>query len=125
MDKQKAVALYRQAAELGSLSAQCNLGYCFYAGIGTRIDDDEAVKWFRMAAAQDYPRALFLLGRCYEQGRGVKADLNEARRLYQQADAAGFEDAADALKHLDAGKNPGSPKKEKRSGGLLGFLKRK
>ena len=38
-DKAKAVELYREAAEAGDVRAMCNLGYCYYQGIGTEMDE--------------------------------------------------------------------------------------
>ena len=62
MDKAKAVQLYRQAAEQGDARAQCNLGFCYYQGIGIEMDDSQAVVWFQKAAEQNYLRAVMLLG---------------------------------------------------------------
>ena len=79
----------------------CNLGFCYYQGIGVEENDEEAVKWFAKAAERGQPRALFLLGECYEEGNGVKADLNKAKEYYQRAADRGYQSAQKALKRLE------------------------
>ena len=89
-DKAKAVELYREAAEAGDVRAMCNLGYCYYQGIGTEMDDAEAFQWFSKAAEEEYPRAMQLLGECYENGYGVEQDEKKAAELYRLAHEASW-----------------------------------
>ena len=72
------------------MPAQCNLGFCYYQGIGVEEDNDQAFHWFEKAAAQGYPRALQLLGECYENGYGVEQDEAKAAQLYRQAHEQGY-----------------------------------
>ena len=85
MDKQRAAQLYLAAAQKGLATAQCNLGFCYLAGIGVESSPARAIFWLRQSAAQDYPRALDLLGDCYLHGTGVKADPEKAAKLYEKA----------------------------------------
>ena len=139
--KLKATEYYRQAAGNGNVTAMCNLGYCYYTGIGVAEDEAEAVKWFQRAADQGQPRALFLLGECYEEGNGIQANLDKAKELYQKAADKGYQSAKEALQRL-AGQPSGpyayvAPKSdkpappepkakapEKKKGGLFGFFKK-
>ena len=126
----------------------CNLGYCYYTGIGVEENDEEAVKWFRKAAGRGFSRALFLLGECYEEGYGVQADLQKARGYYQQAADKGYKNAQDAIARLSGVPKPSSaytyippapdsptppappvpapqpPKDKPKKGGLFGFFKK-
>ena len=135
-DKLKATEYYRQAADNGNITAICNLGYCYYTGIGVAEDEAEAVKWFQRAADHGQPRALFLLGECYEEGNGVTADLERAKEFYQKAAGKGYQSAKEALQRLSgAGPYTYVPPKadqpepkpkapEKKKGGLFGFFKK-
>ena len=107
----------------------CNLGYCYYEGIGVAKDDGEAVEWFRKAAGRGQPRALFLLGECYEEGNGVRADLERAIEYYRKAAGKGYKSAREALDRLE-GRQPAAPpapqpiKEKPKKGGLFGFFKK-
>ena len=81
----KKTADYIDAALKGDASAQFELGYCYYNGLGTSVDYGEAVKWYRKAAGQNEASAMCNLGLCYELGRGVTKNLDEAVRYYRMA----------------------------------------
>ena len=122
----------------------CNLGYCYYQGIGVAENDDEAVKWFQKAAGRGQPRALFLLGECYEEGHGVQEDLEKALEYYQKAADKGYRSAQEAIDRLKGQPSgaytyvppkgpaptappapvPQSPKAKPKKGGLFGFFKK-
>lgn len=51
-DYQKALALFRNAAEQGNAVAQGDLGLMYLKGLGVSSDPAEAAKWFEAAAAQ-------------------------------------------------------------------------
>ena len=55
---QKAVEIYRRAADLDYDVAQCNLGYCYEMGIGVEVDLNQARHWYSVSAESRYPRAL-------------------------------------------------------------------
>ena len=124
----------------------CNLGYCYYQGIGVAENDDEAVKWFQKAAGRGQPRALFLLGECYEEGHGVQEDLEKALEYYQKAADKGYRSAQEAIDRLKGKVQPSGaytyvppkgpaptappvpvpqpPKEKPQKGGLFGFFKK-
>ncbi len=82
---QKAVQLFRQAAELGHAEAQYALGACCDNGQGTAQNYAEAVQWYRKAAEQGNADAQTALGECYYFGRGVAKDFDEGLRWWQKA----------------------------------------
>ena len=128
-DKQKALKLYRQAADGGYARAQCNLGFFYYKGIAVEENDDEAARWFAAAAKQGYPRAQFLLGECCEHGFGVQQDTAKALELYQKAVDGGYKRAEEALKRMQetapaAVKPKVQETKQKKRRGLFGFFKK-
>ena len=64
-DYDKAMTLYRKAADQGLAAAQNNIGVMYWDGEGVRQDYYEAVRWLRKAAAQgneDAKKTLKSLG---------------------------------------------------------------
>ena len=49
-DREKAVTLYRMAAEKGDSLAEYNLGWCYYEGKGVEQNDRLATEWYRKSA---------------------------------------------------------------------------
>ena len=58
----KAVELYTEAAELGSLKALYNLGNAYHLGEGVQKDMATAVKFWSNAAMQGHVLSRFNLG---------------------------------------------------------------
>lgn len=100
-DSEKAMNLYRNAAELGHVNAQFNMG-CILLD---KEKYSEAKKWFLMAAEQGDIEAEYNLGYIYEKGYGVDVNLEEACRWYKLAADQGDEDAAEALKGIQTNLN--------------------
>ena len=84
-DKEKAVDLYRRAAEMGEVSAQYCLGISYQEGNGVNIDEKEAARWFKEAAENGDASAQEELGECYISGRGVDKDEKEALKWFETA----------------------------------------
>ncbi|KAL5997379.1 hypothetical protein ACLOJK_008309 [Asimina triloba] len=76
-DKEKAIAWYRKAAELGDPAGQCNLGISYLQANPPR--QEEAVQWFHKAALAGHVRAQYNLALSLHQGRGIKRDPPEAQ----------------------------------------------
>ena len=88
-----------QAAELGNVAAQCNLGLMYAQGEGLPCDYAEAEKWLRNAAEQDDPRAQYNLGVLYLNGNGaLKNDSLAVEWLKKSAEQG----------HVEAQKSLGS-----------------
>ena len=84
-------------AEHGVAAAQCDLGQCYFKGLGVPRSYPEAVKWYRKAAAQGVPEAQFVLANCYYVGRGVGQDHAEAMKWYRRAAGHGHPQALSIL----------------------------
>ena len=93
----KAVEYYRQAAEEGHATAQCNLGNCYYNGEGVAKDYKQAVNWYRKAAEQEYAIAQRHLGCCYRDGTGVSQDYFKAVEWFRKATEMGNASAMNSL----------------------------
>lgn len=90
---EEALALFRQAAELGSAHGQYGLGRCHEFGRATPPDAPESVRWYRLAADQGHVRGQFDLAYAYDKGNGVEVDLKEAVKWYAAAAAQGHDNA--------------------------------
>ena len=99
-NRQKAIQLYRIAADRGSALAQCNLGRCYTQ----QQKFADAFPLYRLAAEQGYREAEFNLANCYGDGRGVEKDLDAAEHWYERAAAKGDTDAEYALGLLFMGR---------------------
>ncbi|EPO5170121.1 tetratricopeptide repeat protein, partial [Acinetobacter baumannii] len=95
VDYTKALSLFKQAANLGSNSAQFNLGIMYFKGQGVKQDFTEARKWFERAyqTGENIDAAYTLAGMYYE-GRGGSKDIEKALNLYQFAADHGDQEAA-------------------------------
>ncbi|CAI9092989.1 OLC1v1028383C2 [Oldenlandia corymbosa var. corymbosa] len=87
-DKEKGIALYRKAAELGDPAGQCNLGLSYLQADPPFYN--EALKWLYKASLSGHVRAQYQLALCLHQGRGLPKNLREAARWYQQAAVGGY-----------------------------------
>ncbi|XP_043844989.1 death ligand signal enhancer isoform X2 [Dromiciops gliroides] len=97
-DKQRAVAMLKQAADAGLREAQAYLGVLFTKEAFQ--DERKAVKYLWLAASNGDSQSKYNLGICYEKGLGVQKNLGEAMRYYQQSAALGNEPAQKRLKLL-------------------------
>jgi hypothetical protein len=77
-DPNKAIDLYLKAANQGYAKAQCQLGYMYTDGTGTRKDYGQAVYWLRQAADQDDLGGQAALAAMYKNGHGVKQSDEDA-----------------------------------------------
>lgn len=89
-DPDRAVQMWRRAAEAGYLPAQATLGLCLLHGLrGVKMDGAEGVKWAEAAIAQGDVETLCVLGRAYMDGVAVEQDYDKARELFTEAAEAG------------------------------------
>lgn len=89
-DYDKAVGLYRKAAEMGHIRAQFRMGKCYEKGQGVPQDYVNAVEWYRKAAEQGYAEAQFCLGVSYYKGKGVEKNHSKAVEWYRLAAEQGY-----------------------------------
>ncbi len=96
-DPEKAVSIFTEAAEQGSVHAQYILGVCYSYGQGVAREDAKAIQYFTMAADQGYSSAQYDLAICLEEGRGGDRNPRKAFKLYKQVAEQGNRYAETAL----------------------------
>jgi TPR repeat protein len=84
-DPEKALELYRKAAENRVAGAQFELGAIYYGGLGVEKDYRLAFALFQKAALQKHPKAQYNLALMYSQAQGLKRDLKESLKWLDQA----------------------------------------
>ncbi len=93
----KAAEYYKQAAELGHVSAMYEIAKCYDNGIGISENPVTACEWYKKAAALGHDGAMYRLGTCYYEGRGVIKSYQTAANWYIESAVAGNIDAMYAL----------------------------
>ena len=94
----KAMALFKEAAELGDRLGQFFLGSMYDEGLGVTQDYVKAVFWYKQAAEQGDPSAQARLGKIYLDGeKGVPKDSEKALYWFTKA---GEQDCLGAPEHL-------------------------
>ncbi len=106
-DKEKAVELWENAAELGSREAKVRLAF------SKIIDGDNDIKselnFLQAATDEGSVLAESVLGYCYENGRGVKMSKSMAAHYYRSAAERGNQAAYKSLKKLYDDIRPDAP----------------
>ena len=74
-----------QAANLGHVMAQNNIGVLFHGGYGINQDYVQAMKWYLKASEQGLTSAQINIGGLYSNGIGVKQDYAQAMQWYLKA----------------------------------------
>ena len=92
-DHQRAIKLFRQAANQGLADAQSNLGLMYTSGAGVPEDLIEAMKLFRRAAKQGLADAQNNLGLMYTMGEGISEDYMKATKWFHLAADQGHAEA--------------------------------
>ena len=96
-DYEKALTLFKAAAEGGHAEAQLLLGFLHYNGEGVAQNYGTAFRWFRKAADQGDVRSQAQLGVMYENGQGVPQDFGAAASWYSKAADLGYGLAQNSL----------------------------
>ena len=100
IDKPRAMAAYKVAAEGGDASCQHQVGYMYFLGHGVDVDYAQAQPWIENAAAQDHPSAGGELGAMYGNGKGVTPSWRRAREYYERAIGLGNPQAVEDMQTL-------------------------
>jgi hypothetical protein len=101
-DKQRAAALYEQAANQGLENAQYNLALCYGFGLGVAKDERRAFTLLQAAANQGHASAQSCLADRYLNGTGVTQDHEQAARYWQLAADQGHAEGQNNLACLYA-----------------------
>ena len=81
----KAVEVWRRAAESGDAESQYRLGECYHKGSGVKRYEPEAVNWYRKAAEQGHSEAQVILGKYLFEGKYTTKDETEAVKWWRKA----------------------------------------
>lgn len=84
-DYDKAMLLFRKAANQQLPNAQNNIGVMYAGGLGVPQDFRQAITWFEKAADQDFVNAMLNLVGIYESGTGVDKDPIAAEKWRHRA----------------------------------------
>ena len=95
-DMQKAVNLYTEAAELGSISALYTLGLMHGNGEGVRQDEAKGAEFYKKAAMQGHAESRHKLG-CYE---GLKGNYDRAVKHCLISAKMGLQSSTGLIKQL-------------------------
>jgi TPR repeat protein len=79
------LAVWQQAAAVGSAGAEFLIGFCHDCGVGVAQDDARAADWYRRAGNKGIGMAQNNLGWMCVQGRGVPRDYAEALAWFRKA----------------------------------------
>ena len=82
---ERAVELYRKAAEKGLSEAMSNYGVCLQEGEGVQADEKIGFEFIRKAAKAGNADGLAQLGMCYRNGHGVQADPKKGLKYLKEA----------------------------------------
>ena len=97
-DAAQSLAFYVLAAAQGLDKAQVSLGMSLLPrGFA---QDSVPLRLFLLAAAQGHPAAFNSVAQCHEHGHGVRKSRANAIDWYKRAQAAGWTEAAIALRKL-------------------------
>ena len=91
-DTEKALALFRNAAERGNSIAMVNLGN--YYEFAEKQDDKHAVYWYRKAADSGDEKGLFNYANMLHHGRGIRQNRKKAFSIFSNLYARGYHGAA-------------------------------
>lgn len=91
-DTEKALALFRNAAERGNCIAMVNLGN--YYEFAEEQDDKQAVYWYRKAADSGDEKGLFNYANMLHHGRGIRRNRKKAFSIFSNLYAHGYRGTA-------------------------------
>ena len=89
-----------KAANLGSMNAQCDMGWFYKNGRGVEQNYIKAYEWYLKAAEQGNSKAQDNIGDLYYDGKGVEQDYKKAAEWYKKAAEQGSSSAQCSLGYL-------------------------
>ena len=93
-DARRAVELWTEAAELGSIQALFNIGFAYYFGDGVQQDATKSTEFYKRAAMRGHVDSRHNLG-CSEEDRG---DYDSAVRHLLISAKMGLKDSLESIK---------------------------
>lgn len=92
-DYQRAMKLFRAAADTGNAEGQYQLGHMYELGDGGAVDQADALRWFRKAADQGNPKGQYQVGVYLAKGWVVDQNYSEAMEWFIKAAEQGHPEA--------------------------------
>ncbi len=80
--------------------AECQLGYCYLKGIGTKIDISKAIYWTELAASHGDRDAQYNIALLIEEGKVKGKNIDDAILWYKKAAVQGQDLAIQKYKEL-------------------------
>ena len=137
-DARKAVELWTEAAELGSIAALFELGYSYCHGRGVEVDMEKGIHFYEEAATQGQVESRYNLG-CYEgkKGRHDRAvkhflisaklgDINSVdtiKKMFMDGLATKAQYAQALREYQDAAEEMKSPQRDEENAFMEAFMK--
>jgi TPR repeat protein len=100
MDLAKAVHYYADSAARGYSSAQCNLGFLYFHGLGMEKNTPKAFDLFTQAVEAENTTAMFNLALLHLEPDSDYYDTARAASLLKKCALAGFAEAKDLLDEI-------------------------
>ena len=95
-DTKKAVGLWKEAAELGSVDALFKLGPMYDCGDGVQRDKAKAAEYYKKSAMQGHAGGRYNLGCC----EGNKGNHDRAVRHYLISSKMGHKESLENIKNM-------------------------
>ncbi|MCX7132234.1 tetratricopeptide repeat protein [Aeromonas sp.] len=99
-ERKQAMTLLLDAAQLGHMDAQYQLGVQHQCNFDEGSNVWIAANWYRRAAEQGHAMAQFALAGMYHCGEGVNHDNKQAVKWYLRAAQQGLVEAQSSLAHM-------------------------
>ena len=99
-ERKQAMTLLLDAAQLGHIDAQYQLGVQYQFHVNENSPPLIAANWYRRAAEQGHAMAQFSLAEMYHCGEGVNHDNKQAVKWYLRAAQKGLVEAQSSLAHM-------------------------
>lgn len=80
--------------------AECQLGYCYLKGIGTKIDIPKAIYWTELAASHGDRDAQYHIALLIDEGKVKGKNIDDAILWYKKATVQGHDLAIQKYKEL-------------------------
>ncbi|GAB3629546.1 Secretory immunoglobulin A-binding protein EsiB [Pandoraea terrae] len=93
----KALALFKQAAEQGNRLAQFDYAMMLLNGEGGAASPQEALQWLKRAAEAGMSQAQYVYGKMFDDGYVVGKSIPDANRWYEKAAKQGHTQAQAAI----------------------------
>jgi len=90
----EALKKYKQAADLGNLTAYLNLAQMYFYGVGTEKNWESAFRYAQKPANAGSAEAQFIMGQYYSEGESDKQDFNKAFYWYKKSAEGGCYESA-------------------------------